>query len=258
MIVAGCPVAHRSWIIRQWADATVAACAAAGHDVTFVLAAHPDDPTPAALEDHLGHQVDVVPVQIERREDRRTWRLSRFEEMAEIRTALLQRVRQLAPPMFLSVDSDILLAPDAVTTMVRLLDDWDATGTACFLCKPPRRRSDGVIGRPSFLRPNYAMLDRAERIERKWQPGITRRADVLMAIKLMSPAAYAVDYRAHPQGEDIGWALACREAGLRFGWTNTVISKHIMDSHCGRHDQHDPACERCLEPLTRPDPRCGY
>lgn len=258
MIVAGCPVAHRGWIIRPWADALRASCAQAGHDVTFVLAAHPDDPTPDVLEDHLGHPVDVVPVQVERPEDRRTWRRSRFDEMAEIRTALLHRVRELAPPMFLSVDSDILLHPDAVTTMIGMLDDWDAAGTACFLCKPPKRRTDGVLARPSYLRPNYAMLDRAQRIQRVWQPGITRRADVLMAIKLMSPTAYAVDYQSHDQGEDIGWAVACRAAGLRFGWTNTVISKHVMDSTCGRHQQHDPGCERCREPLTRLDPRCGY
>lgn len=257
-ILVGCPVAHRGWIIRQWADAALAACANAGHDAQLILAAHPDDPTPGVLEEHLGYPVDVVPVDIPRPEDRRTWRLARFEEMAQIRTALLRRVREYAPPMFLSVDSDILLHPDSVTTMVRLLDDWDATGTACFLGKPPQCRPDGVMGRPSYLRPNYAMLDRSERILRVWQPGITRRADVLMAIKLMSPAAYAVDYRCHEQGEDIGWALACREARLRFGWTNTVISKHVMDSTCGRHDQHDPTCARCLEPLSRPDPRCGY
>lgn len=258
MILVGCPVAHRGWIIRQWADAVVTACARAGHDTRLVVAAHPDDPTPHVLRAH--HPADVVPVQVERRGDRRTWTAEgpRFHEMVEVRNDLLRHVRTIAPPMFLSVDSDILLHPDAVATMIEMLDRFDAAGSACFLERAPRRRSDGIIGAPRWGRPNYARLDRNERIMRSWQPNTTRRVDVLMAIKLMSPATYTVDYRFHSQGEDIGWSLNCRAAGLDLGWTSTVISKHIMDSHCAHHEQHDPGCAACLEPLTRPDPRCGY
>lgn len=259
-VLVACPVAQRDWIIRHWADHAVAACERASAEPSFLLAAHPTDPTPAVLLDHLGSSchLTVVPTPGLREEDRRDWQPTRYDEMAAIRNVMLGKVREMAPPLLLSVDSDVLLHPDALVKMLELVGDFDAVGSACFLSRPPRRRADGVIGMPSWVAPNFAMLDRAERLMREWQPAFTRRVDVLMALKLMKPRAYHVDYEGHYQGEDIGWGLACRRAGLRLGWTSTVVSKHVMDSHCEFHVTHDPSCAGCLEPLSRPDPRCGY
>lgn len=259
-LLIGCPVAHRGWIIRHWAEHALAAARHAGFEPRFVLAAHPDDPTPAHLAPHLAAPLDVVPVDLERGEDRRDWyRGGRFEQMAVIRNALLEHVRSVNPDLFLSLDSDVLLHRGALVAMVELLEQWDASGSACFLSKAPPVRVDGQIGKGSWRMPNAGKLSRNHSLMRKWEHGgINRRVDVLMAIKLMSPAAYNVDYSGHFQGEDVGWALNAKAAGLQFGWTSKVISKHVMESHCGRHLNHDPACPACSEPITRIDPRCGY
>jgi hypothetical protein len=66
--------------------------------------------------------------------------------------------------------------------------------------------------------------------------------DVIMAMKLMKPSAYWVDYRDHEQGEDVGWSIACQEQHLRLGWDGRVCSKHVM-----KPEQLDPI-----------DARCGY
>jgi hypothetical protein len=54
------------------------------------------------------------------------------------------------------------------------------------------------------------------------------KADVIMAVKLMSPAAYNVDYEVHRQGEDIGWSIAARKKGVKLGWDGRTVSKHLM------------------------------
>jgi len=266
-LLVGCPVSHREWIIRRWADHILIACERAGLEPSFITVAHPEDPTPAVLGAHLGERdLTVIPTLVASEETARRfayrlvaeWNPPRYEQMAAIRNVMLDEVRRQAPQFFLSVDSDVLLHGDAVTTMMGLVADYGAVGSACFLSRPPGRRADGEIGSPNWTAPNYAMLDRAERVMRKWQPNLTRRVDVLMAVKLMTPAAYKVDYEGHYQGEDIGWALACRRAGVRFGWTSTVVSKHVMVSRCAAHLEHDPSCFACVEPLDRTDPRCGY
>lgn len=259
-LLIGCPVAHREWIIRHWADHALTAARHAGFEPAFVLAAHPEDPTPRFIAPRSAARFDVVPVDLERAEDRRDWyRPGRFSQMAEIRNTLLRHVRAASPDMFLSLDSDILLHPDALTHMVGMLEHWDAAGSACFLSKAPKVRRDGQIARGSWNLPNAGKLSPNHQLMRRWEAGAPdRRVDVLMAIKLMSPAAYAVDYAYHFQGEDVGWALNARVAGLRFGWTCKVVSKHVMESHCGAHLNHDPGCEKCSEPISRIDPRCGY
>lgn len=260
-VAVGCPVARREWIIRRWADHVLVGL---GGDVdpVFVVVAHPDDPTPGILRDHLGGvPLVVVPDDVARDGDRRDWVHRRFAEMVTIRNLLLQQVRDLEPDVFLSIDSDILLHPEAFPAMVGMLDRFDAAGAAVFLSHPPAMKAGRRgLGKPSYTLPNFAMLTPGQKLHRIWRPGATCPVDVLMALKLMTPAAYQVDYAYHDQGEDTGWSLACRDARVRLGWTSTVVSKHVMLSRCPAHRDgaHDPACPRCVELVERLDPRCGY
>lgn len=255
-LLIGAPVAHRDWIIDRWYRHAVAA--GIQHDLEFVVAAHPDDPTPAALMAVAEDPVHVVTVDEPRPGDQRVWSEPRFAAMARIRNQLLGAVRDLQPDLFLSLDSDILLHPDALAVMVDMIEKFDAASSACFLSRPPRRKSNGEIGAPSWRNPNYAMLSQAGQIRREWRPSATMRVDAIMAIKLMLPAVYSVDYQSHPQGEDCGWGLACRYEKVSLGWTSMAVSKHVMDSTCDEHAVHDPSCADCVDPLTRVDPRCGY
>jgi hypothetical protein len=65
---------------------------------------------------------------------------------------------------------------------------------------------------------------------------------VIMAIKLMTPPAYNVDYEWNHQGEDIGWSLAALARGLKLGWDSRTTTKHVFYPHL----------------LDEVDPRCGY
>lgn len=237
----GTVTAARGWCIEHWWRFAEISARQAGLDPQFVLLAGHQDPTPDVLLDAGATNLWVVRIDDTRDHDAHDWAdTGRYERMVELRNQLLHVVRDLAPPMFLSLDSDILLHPEAFGRMTGMLDRFDAAGSACFLSG--QRAQPPPNWRPACKAPNYALLSSDERLNRNWQPGLEHPVDVLMAIKLMQPAAYQVDYGYHRQGEDIGWSKNATGAGLNLGWTSKVVSKHLMSPWM----------------LDVIDPRCGY
>lgn len=234
-LLVGCPVRNRTWIIKQWFDHVEHACRLAGVEPGYVFVADPDDETAqllAVLTLSKGRECHFVWTKEDLAlGDLRTWDPARFERMVELRNQLLGQVRELAPDRFLSLDSDILLHPQVVKNLLESTKRFDAVGGATYMTPSGleypscgwNRGSAGFVRRP---------------IEAK---GVIP-VGVIMAIKAMTPAAYAVDYQANPQGEDIGWSLACEQAGVRLAWDNRYSSKHVMA----------PA------DLNRIDERCGW
>jgi hypothetical protein len=108
-------------------------------------------------------------------------------------------------------------------------DPWDAIGSRCYMTTTGRNW------------PSWGRLSPRGHLQRYDAEGYFP-VDVIMAIKLMRPAAYQIDYQSHAQGEDIGWCLACHRAGLRLAWDGRVASKHVLQPHL----------------LHRLDPRVGY
>lgn len=150
-------------------------------------------------------------------ESEHNWVHERYEHMAGVRNRLLGIVRLHRPEWFWSVDSDVLVHPDTLRSALSLTDRFDAVGSKCYMTGPER----------DF--PSFGM----------WHPGaggISRYdsngqfpVDIIMAIKLMSPGAYGVDYAFHHQGEDLGWSFACRDAGLKLGWDGAITSRHVCE-----------------------------
>jgi hypothetical protein len=217
-LVVGCPVAHRSWILHAWFDAIEVSCTAAGVEPTYAFVVDRDDPCIDILS-RRAPQACVELVDRSKGTDARQWNPQRFTYMVEIRNRLLQTVRTLGAQGFLSVDSDILVHPELVS---RLLDDLDqgyaAVGGKCFMTQTGRQF------------PSWARLGRSGSIQRTDSDGFFA-CDVIMAIKLMTPAAYHVDYEFDLQGEDIGWSKACARQGLRLAWDGRVTSKHVLAPH---------------------------
>jgi hypothetical protein len=233
-VVVGCPVVRREWIIDRWAEAAVASAAQAGHHPSFLVVADARDPTIevlAAAASRLRVEVTHVPIDEPRDVDERDWCPPRYVRMAELRNTLLAAVRALGPDLFWSLDSDIIAHPEAFTVMQGLLDaPIVASSTCCYLS---HNKSS----------PNYANFVRpSERLDRRYQPGVTITVDVIMANKLMTPAAYTVDYLPHQQGEDAGWCRNVRAAGGRLKWAAEPVSKHVQDRR----------------QLDLVDDRCGY
>lgn len=221
-ILIGCPIQQRDWIIDDWFWYVMAACKVADLKPGFIFVMDPKEEPLNSMIHNLCrlNNVDlwVGEVVEEDRTDERDWNVIRYEKMVELRNALLQGVRDVAPPLFLSLDSDILLAPDALKSMVENLshDEWDAIGGKTYMTHTGKEY------------PSYGILNDGFGMIRRQEADGVFEVDVIMAIKLMKPKAYAVDYKVDVQGEDIGWSRNCKDACLKLRWDGTYASKHVM------------------------------
>ena len=160
-------------------------------------------------------------------DDVRDWNNDRYERMTFLRNQLLGTVREYNPDYFLSLDSDIFIAEDSLVTLFESIENFDAVGGKCYMSPGTRAPSYAMMPHTTLLRP-----DSSEVME----------VEIIMAMKLMKPSAYKVDYVTHYHGEDIGWSLECKVAGLRLGWDGRITNKHCMDK----------------SDVLVVDPRCGY
>lgn len=212
-ILIGGPVSQRAWVLPRWYDHCYEACRRADVNPTFIHVGAAEDPTMnCTVPDAV-----IVPTGESARGHTRKWTHARYQQMAEYRNIGLAKVRELAPPLFLSLDSDVLLHPDAITSLLNGLTHpagFAAVGGKCFM-------------NSSVQYPSYGMFVRNGGIRRSTPVTGFFKVDVIMAIKLMTPAAYNVDYRYHQHGEDLGWARACQEAGLVFAFDARITSKHL-------------------------------
>lgn len=234
-IVVGCPVHQRPWIIEQWVDHISIACENAHVEPVFLVVIDPrDEPTSSLLQNRAKvnfHELYMIYCEEDRPTSSRVWNLDRYRRMVYLRNQMLNGVRQLDPPFFLSIDSDILLHPDAMVNMLETMysGDWGAVGSKAFLSNRGTRH------------PNYAKLTKGDNLKRSDHEGVIQ-VDVLMALKLMTRAAYNVDYEEHHHGEDIGISLAWKRAGLKLAWDGRAASKHVMSEKA----------------MATVDDRCGY
>lgn len=236
-IVVGCPVRRREWIIDRWFDAIEEATQRAGLVASYVVVSEIEDPTLQALR-RKAFQRELKEIHWEELETpisedpyERVWNHQRFHQMVALRNRLLQAVREMEPRWFLSIDSDILIHPDALCDLIEATSRFGAVGGATFMT--PIGSGTGwpncgwFRGAQGFIR--YSIEHR----------GVIP-VGVVMALKLLTPPAYAIDYRFHTEGEDLGFSLACQEAGIKLGWSNLHISRHIMSP-----DEIDREDDRC-------------
>ena len=220
-LLVGCPVQRREWIIDRWWDHTVTAALATGLDFAFIFVIDKNDPTFSRLNDLSDRDkipVFFVCIEEDGREDKRDWAEVRLRKMVSLRNLLLKWVRKIGPNLFLSLDSDMLLEEVGIKVLVEKTDEWDAVGGKAFLTSSGDNNPTFGIWKGD---PENGRYTRGNR-------DYTCKVDVLMAIKLMTPAAYNVDYEFARQGEDIGWSLNCWRQGLEFGWVGEVTNRHIM------------------------------
>lgn len=221
-VAIGCPVAHRSWILDAWFDHVETACKIAGIEPVYVFVGdnRPEgDKSFEVIYRRVPHVLtDFTPNA--KGTDAREWNQARYKTMVGLRNQLLQLVRGLDVDLFLSLDSDILVHPDALANLLDDMtdDDYDAVGGKCFMTQT------------GTTCPSWARLSPSNQLQRYDTNGYFP-VQIIMAIKLMRPSAYRVDYELHSQGEDIGWSLACQRAGLKFGWDGRVGSKHVLAPH---------------------------
>jgi hypothetical protein len=215
----------------SWFDHVEAALRMAGVPASYAFVVSAGDETVPVIRARAAEVVLIPSIEPEPYEERQWHQRRRVERMVDVRNQLLELVRAVEPDVFLSVDSDILLHPMAIADMLEGLGRFGAVGGGTFLTEfGDQFPSCGwVLGHDGFRR------------ERMLHQG-TIPVGVIMAVKAMSPAAYAVDYQYNMQGEDIGWSVAAAHAGVRLGWDNRHYSKHVMTRAA----------------LDRVDERCGF
>lgn len=228
-VLVGCPAARRGWILPRWAEHVDKAASNAGLAVRYIVAADPADDAWDALEP-VADRLTRVEIVDDRERDERDWGApGRKQRITDVRNELLVAVRREGPDVFLSVDSDMLLHPDTIGNLLETLVAYDVVGGYAYM-------SD------TRACPSWGRVTASGALDRVDTPGYVGPVEVVMGIKAMKPWAYAVDYRYHDKGEDVGIAVAWRDAGITVALDARVTSKHVM---------HPSA-------LNRIDQRCGF
>lgn len=213
-ILIGCPVKERDWILPLWTEYVKAASAT--YNVEFLFVAEEEDQPTFDMLNALGKVIQTK----ETRPYTRNWaNKNRLKTMVEVRNLLLSEVRNIGPDYFLSLDSDILLHPDTIDNLIETISVADNIGVVGGLTYLDQR--DHRITNIANINPRTRALQRVK------SPGI-HEVDVVMAIKMMSPESYKVDYQYDLRGEDIGWCNAVRESGVKIFCDGRVASKHVM------------------------------
>lgn len=228
-LMIGCPIYKRAWAVPRWFEHVHTACEAAKIEPEFAFVMDPnDEETIEAISNEHGVGYGFAVEQRDSHDGTRVWNDARYAWMVELRNELLGVVRLVEPKLFLSLDSDIFLHEQALVNMLESIEGCDAVGGKAYM-------TEGDRGHPS-----WAKLTRSGGLHRHDVDGVMP-VEVIMAIKLMRPTAYNVNYEFHKQGEDIGWSLACQRAGLNLKFDGRVANKHVItpdridliDKRCG-------------------------
>ena len=208
-LLIGAPIFQRAWILDRFFDAVEAQDV----PVRFLFGLTPgDDGTEEIIfrraPDAEIMLIDDLPSFGPGDEDAP----DRYATLAEIRNRLLDRVCEILPTFYLSLDSDILLRPLAVDELLRtaLTKGAALVGWA------------GDMG-GSVFPGHWSWMDfdedgwpeREVLLGEPQLPAEPFRVGVIMGAKLMAPRAYLqVRYSDHLLGEDVAFSLAARRLGI--------------------------------------------
>ena len=215
-VTVGCPVAGREWVLPTWKAHVDEALKK--HEVEFVFVVGTAYKESRKIVEEWG---DVELHAEVAREDKRNWRPDRIKRMVKLRNQLLAKVREKEPDYFLSLDSDILIAPDAFEKGLELFEDesvW-AVGLKCWMTPE------------GLLYPSNAMRQKADPKYARLKVSKPTEVDIIMAAKIMDPRAYNIDYKFEQFGEDGGWSEEVIAAGGKLMWDGRIPNKHVMERY---------------------------
>lgn len=231
-LLIGCPIYKRSWIFPYW----ISCIQNQGIDPTkigFIFEASPDDEQTISMMNRYKEanpQISLFDIHI--REDlphfvhdegTRQWSISKYENMVSLRNSLLNKARNIEPEYYYSLDSDILLTNSNTINLLisHIQSGADAVNTAMFMT-PIGEMYPGVMSWSEDI------TEKAYR-KQEYPLGTYFKSDVIMAAKMMSKDVYKnVDYKIHPQGEDLGWCDNAKKLGYNLYCAGYIYTPHIM------------------------------
>lgn len=231
-LLIGCPIYKRDWILNHW----IKCIRNQSFDLSkigFIFEVSPNDSaTLSILETWKKYDKTIPYFEIFTRNDiphyehidnSRQWTLSKYENMVNLRNSLLNKVREIDPELYFSLDSDILLEnPNTIELLIaHIKEGADAVSPLMFMTP---------IGDmyPSVMTWINDGTSKAKRLPR-YPLGTYFKSDVIMAAKMMSKKVYKnIDYSIHRQGEDVGWSWSCKEKGYKLFSASYIYAPHIM------------------------------
>jgi hypothetical protein len=232
-LIIGCPIYKRSWIFPYW----ISCIENQGIDMSkigFVFEVSSDDQETISMLHQYRQKNQKSPIfelnvrddiaHHEHQENSRMWTISKYENMVSMRNSLLKTVREISPNYYYSLDSDVLITnPSTINSLISHIQSGaDAVNTLMFMTP---------IGTmyPSVM--NW-MEENPEKGYRKteYPYGGYFKSDIIMAAKMMSRSTYQdLDYKVHPQGEDLGWSLEAKHKNKNLYCASYIYTPHIMN-----------------------------
>lgn len=231
-LVIGCPLYKRAWILHHWIKCILNQSFDLSK-IGFIFEVSPnDDETISILEvfKKLEKRIPYFEIvsrsdipHFEHIENGRNWSISKYENMVSLRNFLLNRVREIDPDYYFSLDSDILLENSSTIELLiaHMKSGADAVNPLMFMTPV----SDMY---PSVMSWREDIPSKAYRLQ-KYPIGEYFQADVIMAAKMMSRKVFRnIDYSIHEQGEDIAWSYECKLRDYRLFCASYLYAPHIM------------------------------
>jgi hypothetical protein len=218
-VVVGCPVKERAWCLPEWFTAVESQ----GVDIEYLFVySDGDDETPALLKEHTDNVfLDVSPSRSNRDIMGHVWgAMDKYQYMAHLRNGLLNRAFDMGADYFFSLDSDIILPPNAIKRLLIYSD-----------------KHPGVIapavnmtwGTTAWNVMHWVDADNPNMAERRIAPPTTGQHHVVMAAMLLD--RNAIDkciWVPHQQGEDVGFAIHAWKSRVPLWWVEEIRCQHLM------------------------------
>ena len=231
-LVIGCQIYKRDWIFPYW----ISCIENQNIDfskIGFIFEASPDDKEtiemlvkyrnarPEIAEFIIDIKTDVPHFSHE--EGSRTWSMSKYENMVNLRNSLLSKVRELKPNYFFSLDSDIILTnPNTIQLLISHIQSGADAVSPLMYMTPIDKMYPSVM---SWTNDPGGQAYRKE----VYPIGEYFESDIIMAAKMMSKKVYEnVNYSLHLQGEDLGWSGNAAKLGYKLYSASYIYSPHIM------------------------------
>lgn len=231
-VLIGCPIYKRSWIFPLWASA-IERQSVPLSDIGFVFEASPDDVQTIAFIEHFADAHKEIPhFEIVIREDiphfehapnSRQWTMSKYHNMVNLRNSILEKVREISPDYYFSLDSDIIIKhPSTIELLTSHINDGADAVSPLMYMTPFDDKFPSVM--------SWKEEDPTKAYRKDSYPiGGYFKSDVIMAAKMMSKKTYElVDYEFHSQGEDLGWCVNAKKQGLNLYSASYIYAPHIM------------------------------
>jgi hypothetical protein len=223
-VVIGAPVKDRAWVIPTWYRA-IEEQEIDDVDVSVICIVSPSsDNTKELLEERGGivlfHDTDLKPGRSRRDIDGHIWGdMETYAYMSDLRNSLTWAARGLEADYFLSLDSDIILPKNGLATLLDYAADHEGVVSP----------SVNMVARGTvWNQMSWVDNSRPSMAHRPIQEPMEGAADVVMACMLLDRSAMDVNWKAHRQGEDIGFCIDAAAKGVKLWWLPTVRCSHYM------------------------------